>query len=357
MVAISLVRESNEQLRHLPPHLSSPVAVFAGATQGIGLATLRQLAIHTSNPTCYIVGRSEARGQEIINELKDLNGKGKYVFVKGEVSLLKSVDECCKQIEGMVGEGKGLDILYMSQGFLTFGGRNETEEGLDTLLALRYYSRLRFVHNLLPRMKTNRPSSLQNQPLLSRSPNPHVVSVLAAGQESTINEDDLDLRRNYGILACAYHGTTMMSLAFEHLAQQHPDVAFVHAYPGYVRTALLQTGFSWPIASFFKYILQPLLAFFEIPLPDVGDRQLFHATSARYHSSSSSSSSSNSGGVPLPSTLPIAKSTITGAYLLDEKSDSAPSGLTGKLMRGYRERDVGRKVWEHTVGVFAEVCG
>lgn len=306
MVAISLVRSSNESLRNLPPHLSSPTAVFTGATQGIGLATLRQLAIHTVTPTCYIVGRSEAKVQEIIDELKELNARGTYVFVKGEVALLESVDECCAKIKGMLGEGKALDLLYMSQGFLTLGGRNgecfcffawcrpllrqarvmrwltvgvETKEGIDTLLSLRYYSRLRFVYNLLvsaaliPPILT--PSSspkplacgrysqvyacslhstridptltrqTSSQPLLSLAPYPHVVSVLAGGKENTINEDDLDLKHNYGVLTSAHHGTTMSSLAFEHLARQNPAVAFVHIYPGYVRTNILQSGFSW----------------------------------------------------------------------------------------------------------------
>ncbi|KAL8728116.1 MAG: hypothetical protein Q9181_005458, partial [Wetmoreana brouardii] len=231
MVAIKFIRQSNEQLRHLPSHLSSPTAVFTGATQGIGLSTLRQLALHAVQPTCYIVGRSEGKIQEIINELKGLNAKGTYVFVKGEVSLLESVDECCEKIKGMIGEGRGLDLLYMSQGFLSFGGRDETKEGLDTHLSLRYYSRLRFAHNLLP--------------LLSRAPFPHVVSVLAAGQEGRIYEDDLSLKHNYGVLACANHGTTMTSLVFEFLAKENPKVAFVHVYPGYVRTGIMQSGFSW----------------------------------------------------------------------------------------------------------------
>lgn len=123
MVAISAVRSSNESLLNLPPHLSSPTAVFTGATQGIGLATLRQLATYTVAPTCYIVGRSEARVQEIIDELKQLNVKGTYISVKGEVALLESVDECCKKIKESLGE-KGLDMLYMSQGYIDFGGRN-----------------------------------------------------------------------------------------------------------------------------------------------------------------------------------------------------------------------------------------
>ncbi|KAI4139761.1 MAG: hypothetical protein LQ341_004093 [Variospora aurantia] len=345
MVAISLVRSSNESLRNLPRHLSSPTAVFIGATQGIGLATLRQLAIHTVTPTCYIVGRSEARVQEIIGELKQLNARGTYVFVKGEVALLESVDECCGNIKGMLGEGKGLDLLYMSQGYLSFGGRNETKEGIDTLMALRYYSRLRFVYNLLP--------------ILSLAPNPHVVSVMAGGKENTINEDDLDLKHNYGVLACAHHGTTMGSLAFEHLARQNPAVAFVHIYPGYVKTNIFQSGFSWPVASLYRYFIQPLIYFFEIPFADVGDRQLFHATSARYPPLSASSKP-EAQGAPLPQAVPVAEGIDgkkgSGAYLATKDSDVAPSG-TGELMTDYRQRGVPEKVWKHTVERFEKVRG
>ena len=172
MVAISQVRSSNAQLRNLPPHLSSPTAVFAGATQGIGLATLRQLVIHTVAPTCYIIGRRETRVQDIIAELKELNENGRYICLVAEVSLLEDVDRVCEKIRAGIeseAQGKGLDMLLMSQGYL-LGKRNgmcfsrpkgwtrvtnykvaETKEGIDTLLSLRYYSRLRFVHNLLVR--------------------------------------------------------------------------------------------------------------------------------------------------------------------------------------------------------------
>ncbi|KAL8859965.1 MAG: hypothetical protein Q9178_003514 [Gyalolechia marmorata] len=343
MVAIPIVRSSNEAIRDLPPHLSSPTAVFTGATQGIGLATLRQLATHTVTPTCYIVGRSEAKAKEIIDELKEVNGKGTYIFVKGEVALLESVDEVCGKIKGSIGKGKGIDVLFMSQGYLTLEGRKETREGLDTLLSLRYYSRLRFVQNLLP--------------LLTLAPNPHVVSVLAGGQEGKIYEDDLELKHNYGFLACANHGTTMTTLAFEHLAKENPRVAFVHVHPGYVETNILQSGFPWPITALYTYILKPLMSFLAVPLPECGDRQLFHATSDRYPPLSSSSPGS---GVPIPSDLSIAEgsngTTGTGFYIVGQTSEVASSG-TGKLLSKYREQGLPEKVWRHTVEIFEKVRG
>ncbi|KAL9011945.1 MAG: hypothetical protein Q9173_003256 [Seirophora scorigena] len=392
MVPISLVRSSNESLRNLPPHLSSPTAVFTGATQGIGYATLRQLAIHTVTPTCYIVGRSGAKAQEIIDELKELNARGTYVFVKGEVALLESVDECCAKIKGMLGEGKALDLLYMSQGFLTLGGRNGSwdemaDGGNRDKGGNRYASvaavlfeaetRLQSAHPMLTRQTSS-------QPILSLAPYPHVVSVLAGGKENTMVEDDLDLKHNYGVLTSAHHGTTMSSLAFEHLARQNPAVAFVHIYPGYVRTDILQSGFSWvrpfrcfsslfilvqrltmmwtnaqPVAFLFKYLVQPLLTFLEIPLADVGDRQLFHATSARYPPLSCSSTP-EAQGAPLPRTVQVAEGIDgkkgSGAYLATQDSDVAPSG-TGKLMTGYRERGVPEKVWGHTLEMFEKVRG
>ncbi|KAL8971789.1 MAG: hypothetical protein Q9197_003099 [Variospora fuerteventurae] len=182
---------------------------------------------------------------------------------------------------------------------------------------------------------------------------------MAGGKENTINEDDLDLKRNYGVLACAQHGITMGSLAFEHLARQNPAVAFVHNYPGYVKTNIFQSGFSWPVASLYRYIIQTLIYFFEIPFADVGDRQLFHATSARYPPLSASSKP-EAQGAPLPQAVPVAEGIDgkkgSGAYLATKDSDVAPSG-TGKLMTDYRKRGVPEKVWKHTLEMFEKVRG
>lgn len=117
MVALPLVRESNSHLKTI----SNLVAVFVGATQGIGLSTLQQYATLTTAPRIYIIGRSEPAGLRIIDDLKARNPDGNYVFLKGQVSLLESVDEVCREIKR---REKRLDLLFMSPGYISFGGRN-----------------------------------------------------------------------------------------------------------------------------------------------------------------------------------------------------------------------------------------
>lgn len=118
MVSLKDIRNSNKSLQSLPPGL---VAVFAGATSGIGLATLKQLARNCNGPRAYIVGRSQQKAAHIIDQLKAINPMGTFIFIEGQISLIKEVDrisEVIKKLETRI------DILCMSPGYLSFGGRH-----------------------------------------------------------------------------------------------------------------------------------------------------------------------------------------------------------------------------------------
>lgn len=120
MVALSLVRESNLRLKSHQSGIN-PVAVFVGATQGIGLRSLELYAAHTVAPKIYILGRNEAVGARIIEDLKTRHNKdGEYIFLNAQVSLLESVDKVCEEVKRR--ENK-LDLLFMSTGALSFRGR------------------------------------------------------------------------------------------------------------------------------------------------------------------------------------------------------------------------------------------
>jgi NADP-dependent 3-hydroxy acid dehydrogenase YdfG len=124
MVSLKTIRLSNQSLQSLAPGI---VAVFAGATSGIGLATLKQFAKYVNAPKAFIIGRNKEKGSKIINDLKVINSSGTYVFIQGEFSLIKEVDRISADIKKHVSEEeKGenhIDILCMSTNYLSLGER------------------------------------------------------------------------------------------------------------------------------------------------------------------------------------------------------------------------------------------
>jgi NAD(P)-dependent dehydrogenase (short-subunit alcohol dehydrogenase family) len=113
MVALSAVQSSNSLISSsLPPHL---VAVFVGATSGIGLYTLKAFAKYARRPRVYFIGRSQATGDRIAAECKELNPEGEFLFVRVDVSLIKNVDEVCADIKT---KEEKVNLLVMCQGTL-----------------------------------------------------------------------------------------------------------------------------------------------------------------------------------------------------------------------------------------------
>jgi NAD(P)-dependent dehydrogenase (short-subunit alcohol dehydrogenase family) len=97
MVSLPDVQSSNSCISPaLPPGL---VAVFVGATNGIGETTLKQFAKHARQPRVYFIGRSQEAGDRIVAECKALNAEGKYIFVKADTSLIRTVDDVCRDIK------------------------------------------------------------------------------------------------------------------------------------------------------------------------------------------------------------------------------------------------------------------
>jgi len=113
MVSLTAMRASNARVATDLP--SGLVGVFIGATSGIGENCLKAFAKHARKPRAYFVGRSQEAGDRILSELKVLDPEGSYVFRKGDVSLIKVVDEVCLEIKD---KEKTINILCLSQGVL-----------------------------------------------------------------------------------------------------------------------------------------------------------------------------------------------------------------------------------------------
>lgn len=291
-----------------------------GGTSGIGESTAREFARYAISPRIYLVGRNQEQAGRIQAELHALNPSSQVKFVQSDITLLKNVDKACTEIQA---QEKQVNLLFMTAGFLTLAGRTETTEGLDKKLNMNYYSRFRFVHNLLPQL-----TAAAEAGSLSRS-----VSVLAAGREAGIILDDLSLKTHYSSSNALKHAATMNSLMTSHLAELNPATSFVHMSPGVVKTNMLQNmGFPRWIAAPALFLVTP----FCVDIKESGERHLYASTSDVF---APKARAGGSGG--------------GGSYLIDW--DNSPVGNL-KVLKKYTEEGVAEKVWKHTLEVYKTVC-
>ncbi|KAK4179575.1 hypothetical protein QBC36DRAFT_231731 [Triangularia setosa] len=336
MPSLTTVLAQNAALQEdTPPGF---VAVFVGATSGIGLATLKVLVRGLSAPRFYVIGRSEPSFAPHLTDLRHSNPHADVVFVEAAISLLKDVNAVCDNI---VSRESHLDLLYMSPGSVSLGGPHNTPEGIDIIFALSYYARMHLTSRLLP--------------LLLRGPAPRVLSVLAGGKEKALFTDggDLGLRKpgTYTSVRAVDQVTTMHTLAFMHLATLHPKVSFLHVYPGWVATDFLEhlLHSAGTLGKAAAWVVGPVYRAIAMTKEECGERQAFHALSNRY-----------------PSREMIVTARVDAADLA--ACQGACSGFYRVLENGETTNDIKvlgpledggwpEKVWKHSETVIDEVLG
>lgn len=196
---------------------------------------------------------------------------------------------------------------------------------------------MRFVQNLMP--------------LLSASPGPaRVVSILAGGQEGTMEEDNFDLTKSWSFTKANTYAATLNSLAIEHLATAHPTVSFLHVFPGIVRTPLMNASFGNYGGAILSFLSRPI----SMSPEESGERNLFLSTSAAYPPATPKDPSQL--GVPLVKGVDTASASTGkvggGSYILKYDGSNA---TREKLMADYRARSFPSKVWDHTLETFKRV--
>ena len=96
-------------------------AVFVGATDGIGKATLQALVSKGFLMKIYIVGRNKASHQVLLEELARSNPRATLIFVEGQISLVADAQRIASQIAA---QADRVDLLFLSSGYLPFTGRH-----------------------------------------------------------------------------------------------------------------------------------------------------------------------------------------------------------------------------------------
>ncbi|KAF8214084.1 hypothetical protein K438DRAFT_1706355 [Mycena galopus ATCC 62051] len=324
MVSLEIIESSNN---HIKSTLKAGlVAVFVGATNGVGETTVKQFAKYAAQPRVYIVGRSQEAGDRVTTECRALNPESTFVFLKHETSLMRNVDEICNEL---VSKEEVVNLLFLSVGTLESGIK--TEEGLHYPSALTIYARNRFIAKLLPLIR--RADSLRR-----------VVSVYGATFEGQISMADFQAWK-LGRMASQGHDASITTLALEAHHKTAPEVAFIHNFPGAVESGISR-GSIGPLMRVLKTIFAVLGPLVHIPLVEAGDRHLFLCTSARF----SAGPEDATAGVPLVEGLVLARGTDgqigSGVYSIDANGDSA-SPKVEKLLAQLRSQGLVERVREN----------
>ena len=209
------------------------------------------------------------------------------------------------------------------------------------LAALNFYSRFRFITNLLPLLR--RASALRR-----------VVTVGGGGLEGPLDPSDFQARR-VPLTAIRGHLCTLMSLGLESVAKLAPEVSFVHDYPGTVKTALAgrMGGVLGVVLRAYMFFLGRWIC---VPIEESSERHLYLATSARFPPASVGSDGDS--GVPFGDGMDPARGTTgavgSGIYSVGRDCTSA-SPTVQKLLAGYRDKGMVEEIWRHTECEFSRI--
>ncbi|KAK9414954.1 putative NAD(P)-binding domain-containing protein [Seiridium unicorne] len=109
MVSLKVVQQSNAQVANLPRGL---VALFIGATSGIGESALQHFAQHAPAPRIYTVARpsTAASHEKLISSLRLSKPEGTYKLITADVSLVSEID---KVVKAVVNKETKIDFLVI----------------------------------------------------------------------------------------------------------------------------------------------------------------------------------------------------------------------------------------------------
>lgn len=223
----------------------------------------------------------------------------------------------------------------------------ETEEGMSYLMSLTYFGRMRMAKNLLP--------LLQRATGLRR-----VVSSFTGAKEGRVYDDDWQGKEGkVPFTAARGHGATMMTLGLEMLAKEAPNVSFVHAFPGKVKTSIIRSDDSVVLRTAALVFIALFFVTGHTPIVEVGERHSFYCTSARFPPREAAVDP-GAAGTELPDGVSVAKgvdgSVGGGVYSVDTYGESADAKVE-ELLANYRKDGTADKLWKYTESEWQRVTG
>ena len=217
-------RSSNPHFPMQHDDMANKRVLVLGGTKGIGLGLAQHFA--SRGASVAIVGRTDPQVPSLsflkvcptlfLRQFAHLS-----LSLKADLSLVK---EGARVTRDYLSSG-GIDVLILSPGIATFQGYTPTAEGLDTKMALHYYSRVASALEAASALDASAGSCL-----FVLSGDIHSPYIPPEG-ESGLSEKDYSLKR------AADAAGFFTDAAIQSLAKEHPRARFVHANPGFVASS------------------------------------------------------------------------------------------------------------------------
>jgi NAD(P)-dependent dehydrogenase (short-subunit alcohol dehydrogenase family) len=212
--------------------MKAKTVVITGATSGLGRATALQLA--QKGAFVVIVARSNTKANELVESIHKEGGKAQFVIT--DLSSMKETQQAAESIGKIIDR---LDVLINNAGAY-FSKRKETSEGFEANLALNYLSPFLLTHLLIKQLEQT----------ASEYGEARIINLSSIMHKSPIQWDDLNFKQTTYNSASAYEQSKHLLTSFTYyLSRKLKDsgITVNCIHPGFVKTALAQSDFSFPM--------------------------------------------------------------------------------------------------------------
>lgn len=207
--------------------MPDPVILVTGSTDGIGKATVRELAGRQAEVILH--GRNPAKGSQVIRELKGMVWNRNLDLAIADFTVQEQIRRMAEDISSRYSR---LDVLINNAGTYE-KTRVLTPDGIETTFAVNYLAPFLLTHELLPLLMRSAPSRVLT------------VASIAHHDVRKIDWENLQGERNYDPFG-AYALSKFADVTFSHTLARKVGGMRITAHclhPGVTATKMLRAGF------------------------------------------------------------------------------------------------------------------